>query len=86
VTLDLPTLAVILAGLDDQCRYPDIKRVAIGPKTRCTGSPEALNQLVTELNDRATEGADGFAHSGRDKKVFRRAVVSARRQGVEPRE
>src|SRR5262245_60320629 len=85
--LTLSTSALYIAGLDDVGRFVDVERVAIrrGSMTVCRGTVRALVELVTELHDRATEGADGFAHSAADKRVLRRAVAAAIRQGVTPR-
>ena len=84
-TITLSTHALDIAGLDDLARFTDIERAPGSRVTRCTGTLDALISLVTELCDRATEGADGFAHSAADKRVLRRAVASAVRQGVTPR-
>jgi hypothetical protein len=92
--LDDGTYAVVLSrqafrivGLDDPLRYADIRRWG-GSATwiGLNGTTEALTQLATELNDRATEGADGFNESAANKKVCRRAVASLRRQGIVARD
>jgi len=79
-----------ILGLDDMARYPDIDRRVCYPGSvrgglQCYGTREALTDLVTEINDRATEGADGYDESARNKRILARAIASLRRRGWTPR-
>jgi hypothetical protein len=49
-----------VVGLDDSGRYPDVEREKTSKGVRCSGDRVALVDLVTEINDRATEGDGGF--------------------------
>jgi hypothetical protein len=73
ITLTYETTMIM--GLDDSARYPDIERVCKGRLVECIGTIEALTDLVTEINDRATEGTDGFDESTRDKRICARSVT-----------
>lgn len=72
-----------VVGLDDAARYPDLTRVInpAGQTVDVIGARSALIDLVTELDDRATEGGDGFNESARNKAICRRAVARARKAG-----
>lgn len=79
--------AALVLGLDDQARYADIKRewVRQGFYVELDGSTQALEDLATELNDRATEGQDGFAETPARKLTARRAVIALKIQGIHAR-
>lgn len=74
-----------IVGLDDLARYPDVTRTVAGARVACEGTRAALVDLLTEINDRATEGADGFNESGSAKASCRAAVRRLRAKGWEPR-
>ncbi len=79
--------AVTVLGLDDPARYADLDRPAANARFQWfAGTREAIVDLVTELNDRATEGDGGFDESPRNKAICRRAVARIRRHHqIEPR-
>lgn len=72
-------------GLDDSARYPDIVRIATRGGFRCLGKREALIDLVTEISDRATEGADGFNEPADVKRECRRTLRKLAENGWKPR-
>lgn len=73
-------------GLDDAARYPDIVRIPTRGGFRCIGKREALTDLVTEISDRATEGADGFDEPADVKRECRRALRWLAKRGWKPRD
>lgn len=83
--LFIPDAVWGILGLDDPCRYADVERIAVPKGYRCIGSRDALLTLVTEINDRATEGEDGFNESPRSKAACRKAISALRRDGWQPR-
>jgi hypothetical protein len=84
--LTLTWNALSVMGLDDAARYPDVRRESAGAnRVVLHGTRAALTDLVTELEDRAVEGAEGYNEAPKDKAVCRRAVASAMSQGVYPR-
>jgi len=80
-TMTLTVTALMVMGLDDIGRVPDVARRRDGSKVICTGERSDLLYIVQELNDRATEGDGGYGETARDKAVCRRAVKAAARQG-----
>ena len=67
--------AAQVLGLDDSARYADIYRSDDGRFVLCCGTVEGLSDLVTEMEDRATEGVDGYGENARNKAIMRRNVA-----------
>lgn len=82
VTISISARAYFLAGLDDSARYPDLERVDRPNRTKfwLVGPAQAVRDLLNELDDRATEGREGYGHTWLEKAAFRSAAASIRLQ------
>lgn len=80
-TIKISPATESILGLTDMGRYTDIERVSRGRAVYCTGPAGALQDLVNEIHDRATEGEGGYDHSSAEKSCLRNNLKTLKSDG-----
>ena len=87
LSVRISTRALDIMGLDDRGRFVDVDRRPFNARlTVCTGKASAIQELVDEMYDRATEGADGYQHEPVERRALKRELSALKKAyGLEPR-